>query len=120
MKIGWQWNILPKKVQNWPLGKIHSSGKDFSSPVGLVEQLQQTLHENPWIWPKSPIFFFSDLHADTDAFIASLVASGGIKKTGAYDQQFKLTAAGRKAHFVIGGDCFDKGPSNLRLLRCKT
>ncbi len=114
----WIRTLLPKKVQNWPLGKIHSSGKDFSSPVGLVEQLQQTLHENPWIWPKSPIFFFSDLHADTDAFIASLVASGGIKKTGAYDQQFKLTAAGRKAHFVIGGDCFDKGPSNLRLLRC--
>jgi len=114
----WISTLLPTKTQNWPLGKLHSSAKDLSSPTALVEQLQQTLHENPWVWPKYPVFFFSDLHADTDAFIASLVASGGIKKTGADDHQFKLTQAGRKAHFVIGGDCFDKGPSNLRLLRC--
>jgi len=109
---------LPKKVQNWPLGKVHSSAKDLSSPVGLEAQLQHTLKEHPWVWPKDPILFFSDLHADADAFIASLVASGGIKKTGPFDQQFKLTRTGRKARFVIGGDCFDKGPSNLRLLRC--
>lgn len=109
---------LPTKMQSWPLGKVHSSAKDLSSPVGLQEQLKASYQEHPWIWPKSPIFFFSDLHADADAFIASLVASGGIKKTGQHDHQFKLTHAGRSAHFVIGGDCFDKGPSNLRLLRC--
>jgi hypothetical protein len=28
-----------------------------------------------------------------------------------------LTREGRKARFLIGGDCFDKGPSTLRLLR---
>ncbi|MCM8921057.1 MAG: metallophosphoesterase, partial [Candidatus Thiodiazotropha sp.] len=33
------------------------------------------------------------------------------------DRDLKLTSSGRQAHFVIGGDCFDKGPSNLRLLR---
>ncbi len=109
---------LPTKSQNWSLGKIHSSAKDPSSPKDLLEQLKTSYQQHPWIWPKSPVFFFSDLHADADAFIASLIASGGIKKTGPKDHHFKLTHAGRKARFVIGGDCFDKGPSNLRLLRC--
>ncbi len=49
--------------------------------------------------------------------LASLVASGGVKKTGRADHAFRLTKAGRNAHFIIGGDCFDKGPGNLRLLR---
>lgn len=116
--LKWIATDLPKKTQNWPLGKIHSSAKDQSSPNSMEEQLKQTLQEHPWKWPKAPIFFFSDLHADADAFIASLVASGGIKKTGPDDQQFKITRSGCQARFVIGGDCFDKGPSNLRLLRC--
>jgi calcineurin-like phosphoesterase family protein len=114
----WLGIILPRKVQNWPLGKFHSSAKDQSSSEGLEQQLLNSLKTHPWKWPKSALFFFSDLHADADAFIASLVASGGIKKTGPNDDQFKLTQCGRKAHFIIGGDCFDKGPSNLRLLRC--
>jgi hypothetical protein len=61
--------------------------------------------------------FISDMHADADAFMASLVASGGVKKTGPRDKDFKLTRAGRKGRFLIGGDCFDKVPSTLRLLR---
>lgn len=116
--LKWIQADLPTKAQNWPLGKLHSSDKDQDSPAGLEQQLAQSQLKYPWIWPKAPVLFFSDLHADTDAFLASLVASGGIKKTGPKDHQFKLTRNGRKAHFVIGGDCFDKGPSNLRLLRC--
>lgn len=114
----WLQTELPTEAQNWPLGKFHSSAKDQSSPQALTEQLENTIKQNPWVWSKKQILFFSDLHADSDAFIASLVASGGIKKTGAKDHQFKLTDSGRKAHFVIGGDCFDKGPSNLNLLKC--
>jgi hypothetical protein len=49
--------------------------------------------------------------------MASLVASGGIEKTGYSDDAFGLTDAGRKALFILAGDCFDKGPDNLRLLR---
>lgn len=30
---------------------------------------------------------------------------------------FRLTKLGRQATFIIGGDCFDKGPHNLKLLR---
>ncbi|MES9896575.1 MAG: metallophosphoesterase, partial [Candidatus Thiodiazotropha endolucinida] len=51
------------------------------------------------------------------ALIASLVASGGVKKTGSKQHALKLTSHGKDAIFVIGGDCFDKGPSNLKLLR---
>ncbi len=82
---------LPDKVQSWPLGKFHSSAKDSSQNTALKDQLQQLHAEHPWKWPKKPVLFFSDLHADSDAFIASLVASGGIKKTGAKNHQFKLT-----------------------------
>ncbi len=116
--LNWIKPELPSKAKIWPLGKYHSSAKDRSSPIRVEEQLNKNLREHPWIWPKYPIYFFSDLHADADAFIASLVASGGIKKTGSADHQIKLTRIGCKARFIIGGDCFDKGPSNLRLLRC--
>lgn len=67
-----------------------------------------------WRWPKKPIIFISDPHADRDAFVASLVASGGIKLTA--KGALKLTKFGKQAIFVIGGDCLDKGPSNLSLL----
>ena len=108
---------LPVKAQPWLLGKQQSIGKDKGHRASSSETLRQVLDENPWSWPKRPLYFFSDLHADSDAFLASLVASGGVKKTGSADHDFKLTKVGKRARFVIGGDCFDKGPSNLRLLR---
>ena len=40
-----------------------------------------------------------------------------MERTGPGDPDFELTAAGKRALFIIGGDCLDKGPSNLRLLR---
>jgi len=49
--------------------------------------------------------------------MASLVASGGVEKTGNCDHEFRLSDAGRDALFILAGDCFDKGPGNLRLLR---
>lgn len=70
-----------------------------------------------WVFPDRPIFFLCDQHADADAFLRSLVASGGIARTGRRDDDFVLTGAGRDALFVIGGDCLDKGPNNLRMLR---
>lgn len=45
------------------------------------------------------------------------LASGGVKKTGPEDKDFKLTSEGKKARFILGGDCFDKDPSTLKLLR---
>ena len=110
---------LPDRCELWLPGKggSHSIAKDLSHHRALSVELQRVVQQSQWKWPGRTICFVSDLHADTDAFFASLVASGGICKTGRRDKDFELTKLGRKALFLIGGDCFDKGPSNLRLLR---
>ena len=108
---------LPERCECWYLGKGSSLCQDGSHNHSMLRELQQAWSDRHWKWPRRPLYFFTDLHADTDAFLASLVASGGVKKTGPRDRDFRLTRAGRKAGFLIGGDCFDKGPSTLRLLR---
>ena len=108
---------LPKKNQPWVKGGRKAIRGDRSSRRSLSQELNKVNRFRPWEWPKRQVLFFTDLHADADAFIASLIASGGVQRTGTADDGFKLTKSGRKALFVIGGDCFDKGPSNLRLLR---
>ena len=113
----WVCAELPTQGQTWQIGKRHSSGKELPSRQAMVDALAQSTQFNDWQWPDSTIYFMADPHADTEAFLASLVASGGIQKTGPEDDDFKLTKAGAKASFIIGGDCLDKGPSNLRLLR---
>jgi hypothetical protein len=108
---------LPTQGQVWMLGKQHSVKKDKYHGDAYAEEIRKAIGSELWKWPKRTLYFISDMHADAEAFIASLVASGGVKKTGPRDKDFKLTKAGRKARFLIGGDCFDKGPSTLQLLR---
>jgi fructose-1,6-bisphosphatase len=109
---------LPQQSQPWIMGPYNKSVKrdkwNFSS---ISQELKEHMALDSWQWPKRVIYFFSDMHADTDAFIDSLIASGGIIKTGPKDKNLKLTKEGKKARFILGGDCFDKGPSTLRLLR---
>jgi hypothetical protein len=107
---------LPQKGQVWMLGRQRSVKEDQYRSAAYARKMRKAIGQETWKWPKRPVYFISDLHADADAFIASLVASGGVKKTGPKDKDFKLTRAGREARFLIGGDCFDKGPSTLRLL----
>jgi len=107
---------LPGQGQVWMLGKQLSVKKDEYHSAAYADELRKAIGQEPWKWPKRPLYFISDMHADTDAFFASLVASGGVQKTGPRDKDFKLTREGRQARFIIGGDCFDKGPSTLRLL----
>ncbi|MBT8117419.1 MAG: metallophosphoesterase, partial [Gammaproteobacteria bacterium] len=108
---------LPTRGQVWMLGKHHSVRKDKYHSAAYAEEIRKAIGPDAWKWPKRTLYFISDMHADAEAFIASLVASGGVKKTGPRDRDFKLTREGRKARFLIGGDCFDKGPSTLQLLR---
>jgi hypothetical protein len=91
--------------------------RDNTSYATIPSELKEHLSLDSWQWPKQVTYFFSDMHADTDAFIDSLIVSGGIIKTGPKDKDFKLSKEGKKARFILGGDCFDKGPSTLRLLR---
>jgi len=108
---------LPEESQLWQLGKYKPVRKERNNRGALARELHKAIGGKPWRWPRRTVYFFADLHADTEAFIASLVASGGFSKTGPRDKDFRLTRAGREARFLIGGDCFDKGPSSLRLLR---
>lgn len=116
--VDWLHAHLPVEVEAWPIAKKSRSGDvlDREYDIGLPE-LRAYTQGRPWVWPERTVYFFCDQHADTEAFLASLVASGGLEKTGPEDGDFELTPAGRAATFVIGGDCFDKGPANLRLLR---
>ena len=61
--------------------------------------------------------FISDPHADAEAFEASLIAAGVIEREGSHLCEYALTKFGKKAEIVVGGDCLDKGPSNLMMLR---
>ena len=113
----WLKVTLPTQAAPWLEGKHQSLRKRKSSHTTASAELTALLERDRWKWPRQPIYFFADPHADTDAMLASLVASGGIKKTGPRDKEFTLTKSGKRARFIVGGDCFDKGPSNLRLLR---
>ena len=108
---------LPTAAEPWQSGRRQSLDKDRANHHALAEVLREAVRHSPWKWPRRPVFFFADPHADAEAFVASLVASGGVRKTGPGDTDIELTGPGRKAVFVIGGDCLDKGPSNLKLLR---
>jgi len=108
---------LPTKSQAWIEGGRKAICVDRSSHRSQAAEFQKVLDQGAWKWPGRRVYFFSDLHADADAFIASLLACGGVSKTGPEDAALRLTKKGRKSLFIIGGDCFDKGPSNLRLLR---
>lgn len=81
------------------------------------EEIRDYAAGKPWVWPRRTVHFLCDLHADADAFLRSLSACGAIERLGPADDEFEITAAGRQATLVVGGDCLDKGPSNLRLLR---
>jgi len=108
---------LPQKAVPWVDAGRKAIRVDRASHRSLKQELRRAREQEPWKWPKRRVFFFADMHADADAFIASLIASGGIVKSGPEDDAFVLTKRGRKGLFVIGGDCIDKGPSSLRLLR---
>jgi len=108
--------FLPTKRQVWPrkdgsLKEIPADQDDFPH-----DQVTKYTQSQKWQWSGQRVFFFCDLHADADAFLLSLVASGGVVRTGKGDGDFKLTTMAKEALFIVGGDCFDKGPSTLRLL----
>ena len=109
---------LPVTAEPWPKFDGHRL-RDLANDHydAATEQLRARIGRKPFIWPNRTMYFFSDIHADADAWRRSLIASGGVRWLGPGDDEFELTDDGKAALFVIAGDCFDKGPSNLRLLR---
>lgn len=105
----------PDASERW-LDDCSASAADPGILVPLKHSLRQIADRQPWCWPERDIVFISDVHADADALLASLVLAGVIHQHGRRRGDFELTGAGRRARVLIGGDCLDKGPSNLKLL----
>ena len=109
---------LPTSAEPWPkyetAQQCDLANDHYDAPTEL---LRARIGDKPFVWPNQLMYFFSDVHADADAWRRSLIASGGVRWLGPGDEDYELTNDGERALFVIAGDCFDKGPSNLRLLR---
>lgn len=108
---------LPETKQDWLDGKKFAVRKRKASHQASKAAVRDLLKDTHWKWPKKEIIFITDLHADATALRHSLILSGGVQVVKNDPQEIELTAYGRKALFVFGGDFFDKGPSNLALLR---
>lgn len=106
-------DALPSRACEWPLEHQHTSPKDETDESSRDASTRRGIFGKK-DWPSRDIIFISDAHADAEAFIASLVASGGVHLTS--KGSLKLTVKGKQCVFVIGGDCLDKGPSNIELL----
>lgn len=103
--------------QHWPLARVALGSRQPGSREATFEQLRAYALHKPWRWPGRPIYFLCDVHADADALLRSLIACGAISRT-APGGKIALTPAGRDALWVVGGDCLNKGPNNLRVLSC--
>ncbi|MGI3163538.1 metallophosphoesterase [Pseudooceanicola sp. 200-1SW] len=95
---------LPRQVEPWPGAGAHPQ---------IAHCLDRVRQHGGWRWPERPVIFVSDPHADAEGFLRSLIGAGVIRRAGG---QIRLTAFGAGARIVLGGDSFDKGPSNLELL----
>lgn len=103
---GWEW-----VGGNLPCGAVSWAERD-----GIEEELSRFLGGRVFAGPARTHYVIHDVHGDAGALLRSLVASGGVAKTGPYDADLELTPAGRDAVFVMGGDMLGTGPSNLRVL----
>jgi len=107
---------LPESFVPWPLEPVADQRIFNNRAPDLVSSLTRANALGAWDWPEKPVVFVSDLHADAESLLRSLVAARAIVRKGPGLTDFDLTAFGRTCQFVIGGDCLDKGPSNLDLL----
>ncbi|MGB0722288.1 MAG: metallophosphoesterase [Gammaproteobacteria bacterium] len=100
----------------WEHSDRKAYGANSVDPSELRHHLRRGLAAPRALWPLRKVFFLSDLHADHQAFLQSLESAGAIRRKGDGPQAFTLTSEGRAGLTIIGGDCLDKGPSNLDLL----
>lgn len=98
------------------LNDITASVDPNTDPTALENHLQHLSQSGKLVYPTAPVHFISDIHADPRALLESLVLAGVVELTGAKLKHFAITPSGLQSTVVIGGDCLDKGPSNLKLL----
>lgn len=107
---------LPRECAAWPVSESHSGGGTQTCLRDMHHSLRAAAAHGRWRWPERPVVFISDPHADAESFLRSLAAAGTIRRIGRGPRDFILTGFGRRARIVVGGDCLDKGPSNLDML----
>ncbi|MET1412480.1 metallophosphoesterase family protein [Roseibium sp. HPY-6] len=107
---------IPESVVPWPIETSPEGKTANEKSPDLVTSLAKANALGPWDWPDKPIVFISDLHADAESLFRSLVAARAIVRNGPVQSDFSLTTFGKSCQIIIGGDCLDKGPSNLDLL----
>lgn len=107
---------LPRHCAAWPLAEGHSGGGTQTCLQNVQHSLKTAAAHGRWHWPEQPVIFVSDPHADAEGFLRSLAAAGAIRRIGRRPGDFALTEFGARARIVVGGDCLDKGPSNLDML----
>ncbi|WP_217621122.1 metallophosphoesterase [Salipiger sp. CCB-MM3] len=95
---------LPREIEPWP-------GAGAQPQISAC--LARARQHGGWRWPERPVIFVSDPHADAEGLLRSLIAGGVIRREGG---RIGLTRFGQSARIILGGDSFDKGPSNLALL----
>lgn len=95
---------LPRDLEPWPAAGAQPQ---------ITACLDRARRHGGWRWPQRPVIFISDPHADAEGLLRSLIAGGVIRREGG---RIALTGFGRGARIILGGDSFDKGPSNLALL----
>ncbi|TVQ72628.1 MAG: metallophosphoesterase, partial [Oceanospirillales bacterium] len=117
--LGQEWidAHLPTTFCNWLEQKQYGWVVDGQVDQSLVEELTNLANPDTWQWPDHLVVFVTDLHADAEAFSASLVASGLFERHGEQPNQISIAADTPVFEIIIGGDCLDKGPANLPLLR---
>lgn len=112
----WHSPFLPTRTENWLHANRHGLRMRGQSVGRTRSSISKHLAKQTWQWPSKEVVFITDLHADADALKHSLCASGCVTLFGPNATDFTLNKKGRKVQFIFGGDYFDKGPSNLKLL----
>jgi len=100
----------------WVGGNLPCGAAQWAEEDGVEAPLREFLGGRPFVGPLRDHHVVQDIHGDAGALLRSLVASGAVAKIGPDDADLEITPEGRDAVFVIGGDMFGTGPSNLRVL----
>jgi len=111
----WRQAATPTGSEPW-LANPESNLALGTTEPDMGRHLGELAHDAEWHWPDKPVYFISDIHADAGALLESLEMVGLIERTGPRLRDFAVTQRGHEAAVIVGGDCLDKGPSNLKLL----
>lgn len=116
--VEWVRATLPTRFEPWP--RHHEPlavEPGFHLDEISCDELESYSRGRPWIWPGERVHVLTDLHADADAFVDSLVATGEFRRLGPDPLDFERIEDRAPCSFVLAGDFLDKGPDNLVLLR---